>query len=199
MARTLTLQFQGEESSFVFSKLERRKLYGSRRRVAMDSGGAPCKRASLTEDGRFLLQRGMSAQGYFTESGRWVPNSELVGLKDGVVVERVESTLKTTQMLVESDPQSVLDCRLTSVYMLEPAEVSPTLLGALEAGKTFTFPFNYRSDLHAETAYLVANKGGVFVLVGHDTTPQWLESAAPPPIIDDSDAGDDDELDFEMF
>ena len=132
--------FQGEESSFVFSKLERRKSHGSRRRVAMDSGGAL---ARFFDRGRPLIAAWDECAGVLHELVA-MPNSELVGLKDGVVVERVESTLKTTQMLVESDPQSVLDCRLTSVYMLEPAEVSPTLLGALEAGKTFTFPFNYR-------------------------------------------------------
>ena len=128
MARGLTVQFGGVETRFAFTKLERRKLYGTRRRVAMDRTGAACKRASLTEDGRFLLRRGMTGQGYFTDVGRWVPNGDLVGLQDGAVVERVESTLKTPQILEESSTQALLDCRLTAVYSLTTDAVDPFIV-----------------------------------------------------------------------
>ncbi len=165
----------------------------------MDRTGAACKRASLTEDGRFLLRRGMTGQGYFTDVGRWVPNGDLVGLQDGAVVERVESTLKTPQILEESSTQALLDCRLTAVYSLTTDAVDPALQTALDGGVVFTFPFNYRADYHAETAYLLANGEGTFILVGLEASPQWLEPAASPPVVDDTDAGDDDELDFEMF
>ena len=199
MARSLVMNFKGEESRFDFSKLERRKLYGKRRRIAMDRDGNPCKRASLTEDGQFLIQSGMTAQGYFTDDMRWIPNSDLVGLVDGKPVEKIPSTLGEPQDLEATTAQQLLDLRLSAVYMLTGQSVDAGLQAALDAGEIFTFPFNYRSDFRAETAFIVANKVGTFVLVGTPTTPEWLEPAAAPPIIDDTDEGEDDELDFEMF
>ena len=199
MARPLVMTLDGVESRFDFSKLERKKLYGSRRRIAMDKNDGACKRASLTEDGLFLLQSGMTGQGYFTDEDRWVPNSELVGLVDGEPVEKVASTLGAPQELTKTTPEDLLDLRLTSVYMLTEQSVDEALMSALNAGQVFTLPFNYRADFRAETAFLVGNQGGVFVLVGTPARGEWLEPAAPPPIIDDTDDGDDDELDFEMF
>jgi len=66
MSKSIVLNFEGGASRFAFSKLDRKKLYGYRRRISLDANGEPCKKGSLTEDGRFVLQSGMTAQGYFT-------------------------------------------------------------------------------------------------------------------------------------
>lgn len=199
MARAIIVTHAGTESRFDFTKLERAKLYGARRRVALDAAGAPCKRAALTEDGRFLLQPGMTAQGYLTPEARWVPNADLVGLDaDGTVLEKQPSTLGVAQPLEDAPLRDLFDLRVTSTYALVVQELAPSLLQALDAAKMFRFAFNYRGDYRAETAFLVKNEAGIFAVVGAPALPAWIEPAAAPPPLPAAEEADD-ELDFEMF
>lgn len=200
MARAIVLNHAGADSRFDFKKLERKALYGGRRRVALDAGGAPCQRASLTRDGRFLLRSGMTSQGYVTAGGRWVPNGDLVGLTPaGEPVEAQPSTLGVSQALEEVPARQLFDLRVTTTYMLSPQHVEAPLAEALAAGKVFRFAFNYRQDFRAETAFLVQNEAGYFAVIGVPAPPAWVEpAAAPPPLVDDAE-DDGDELDFEMF
>lgn len=201
MAKPIVVSLNGQESRFDHKKLSRRKLYGYRRRQAMDATGEGCAKANLTEDGRYLLRSGMTAQGYFTAGGRWVPNKELVGLSaNGTVVDKVESTLGQAQELEEVPAQALLDLRMSSVYQLAEQSLDSALKTALEGGTIYRFAFNYRGDYEAETAFLVANKEGLFALVGDATEPEWVEPVAAQAV--PSEAEEDpfeDDLDFEMF
>lgn len=200
MAKAIIVTLAGEESLFDFTKLERAKVYGSRRRVALDAAGESCQRASLTRDGRFLLQTGMTAQGYLTPDGRWVPNAELVGLDvDGKPLEQQPSTLGLAQALEEVPARELFDLRVSSTYALTVKELTAGLSAALDAGKVFRFAFNYRRDYRAETAFLVKNDVGVFAVVGVPLVPQWIEPAASPPPLPPTDEPEADDLDFEMF
>ena len=199
MAKPIVVRFKGEESRFDFSKLERKKLYGSRRRVNLDGNGEPCARAKLTEDGRFLLRSGMTSRGYFTDAGKWIPNKELQGIAEGGgVVEKVAGTLGVAQTLEGCEPQELLDHRLTAVYMLEAQDLDAKLEKALADGSIFRFPFNYRPDFRAETGFLLQNDEGVFALVGVRAESEWVENTSAPPLIEEE-IDEDDELDFEMF
>ena len=82
--------------------------------------------------------------------------------------------------------------------MLTPEGLDPDLQKRLLGGEVFRFPFNYRADYNAETAFLIGNKSGFFALVGQPAPGEWceLETVAAETY---DDAGDDDELDFEMF
>ncbi len=200
MAKAIIVTHAGQESRFDFTKLERAKLYGARRRVALDAAGEPCKRASLTQDGRFLLQSGMTAQGYLTPEGRWVPNAELVGLDaDGKPLEKQASTLGVAQALEEVPARDLFDLRVTSTYALTVQELDAALGAALDAGKVFRFVFNYRGDYRAEVGFLVKNDAGCFAVVGSPALPQWIEPAAAPPPIPPAEEAEADEIDFEMF
>ena len=200
MAKAIIVTLAGEESRFDFTKLERAKLYGSRRRVALDATGEPCKRASLTQDGRFLLQSGMTAQGYLTPEGRWVPNADLVGLDvDGKPLEKQTSTLGVAQALEEVPARELFDLRVGSTYTLTVQALTPALKAALDAGKVFRFAFNYRGDYRSEVAFLVQNELGCFAVVGSPATPAWIEPAAAPPPIPPSEESEGDDIDFEMF
>lgn len=198
MARNLVLSYRGEDSKFGFARLDRSRLYGSRRRVVLDRDGEPCRRAELTDDGAFVLQPGMTAQGYFDRDMTWVPNSQLVGLEpDGSPAPNVPSTLDVAQPLVGPvPPETLLDTRIQSVYALEPETLSEPLAAALTDGAIFQFPFSYRTDHRIMTGFLVANDDGVFALVGHPARPEWSELA---DVIGDDDGELDDDLDFEMF
>jgi hypothetical protein len=199
MAKGISVSFSGANSSFAFEKLERSKLYGTRRRVALGADGLACIRASLTEDGQVLLRSGMTAQGYFAEDGRQVDAAELVSVDDaGNPLALVPSTLGVEQPLVGPiDPKELLDVGITSIYRLTPETIDDALAKALASGEIFRAPFNYRPDYRCETAYLVQNDNGLFALVGVPTTPAWLAPDAPPPVDESADA--DDDLDFEMF
>ena len=80
MAKPIVLEFEGAQSSFDLAKLDRARLYGARKRIPLDQSGQTCIKASLTTDGLYLLQSGMTAQGYFDEDGRWLQRSQLSGL-----------------------------------------------------------------------------------------------------------------------
>ena len=202
MAKPIVVTWQGEESSFAMNRMSRAKLYGSRQRVPLDPTGARCRRAALTDDGSLLLLQGMTAQGYFDPSGAWVPNNTLVGLTpEGDLAERVTSTLGHPEPLDGPiDAMEVLDLEVTSVYALEPEEISDLLAERLAAGDLFKFRFAYRTGYNADVGVLVGNEEGAFALIGRPQPTDWndLEQIVQPLMDDDEDDLDDD-LDFEMF
>lgn len=200
MARSIVVDYQGEPSSFAFKKIDRSKLYGIRRRVALDPSGAACERAALTEDGSLILRQGMLAQAYFDRDGRWIPNSELVGLDaGGEPLEQRSSTLGHTVPLQGPVPvQELLDVRAQSTYALDPEELGETLKARLLDGDIFRLPFVYRTSWEESWAWLVANTDGeFFAVIGTQTSPLWCEPNRLPEVEDADDF--DDELDFEMF
>lgn len=196
------MSWKGKESVFDFSKVDRAKLYGKRKRLVLDDQGKTCVKAELSEDGATIIKSGMTMQAYFDEQGEWVENRRLVGLDENdQPVDLVPSTLGKAQELEESSPEALAQNQMISVYHLsgvEPA-CNAELQSALHAGSIFRFPFNYRGDYACETAFLLSNDDGVFVLTTLDVTPEWcaLETLVAE---DFSDSGDfDDDLDFEMF
>jgi hypothetical protein len=142
----------------------------------------------------------MTAQGYFDDSGAWVPNNKLVGLDaSGNPVPLKPSTLGEAQSLTGPVPATeVLDLALRSVYALNPEGLDPKLEAELKAGKIYKFTFNYRADYQTEVAYLVGNTGGYFALVGEPAETDWLELQTVVAEVADE-AEDEGELDFEMF
>ena len=204
MARQIVLTFEGADTAFDFSAVDRAKLYGKRRRVPLDRQGQPCTRASLARDGSVLIRAGMTAQGSFDAAGYWVPNNDLVGLDaDGNALPKIDSTLGVAVPLTATTPQDLLDHAITTLYALDaPVGGLPAGLQAkLAAGQVYRFPFNYRADWRAETAFLLLSAGddaGLYALVGKPTTPTWcaLDTPPPPP---EAETADDDDLDFEMF
>ena len=162
MAKPIVISYKGKESSFDHGKLDRAKLYGKKKRIALDSNDGACIKASLVEDGSVLIRSGMTAQGYFKEGGAWVPNKELVGLDDeGKPLELLDSTLGAAQTVdAPALANELLDLEVTSVYILEPKEVDPRLEKELGDGEIMKIPFNYRSDYRLETGFLLKNKEG---------------------------------------
>ena len=201
MAKPIVVTLGGVESRFDHEKLDRSKLYGRRQRQVLDPNGKRCERAELTRDGTLLIRSGMTAQGYFDEAGTWIPNGKLVGLDaDGNPVKQVPSTLGDPQKLVGPvKADELLDLSVRAVYVLAAEQLDPKLEAELKAGKVYKFTFNYRPDYESETAFLVGNASGYFALVGTPAETTWCELATVATVEATDDAGDDDELDFEMF
>jgi hypothetical protein len=202
MAKPIVVNLKGAESTFSFAKLDRAKLYGRKRRLILGPDKEPCQRASLLEDGSLLLRSGMTAQGYFDDDGNVVSQSQFVGFDtDGNQIERQPSTLGIAQDLAGPvAPEEVLDLELTTVYQVTPDEIEGPLEKSLGDGDIYRFPLNYSADFRVETAFIVKNEEGYFVLVGAPTEPQWSEPhVVPSEIFESSDDDAEDDLDFEMF
>ncbi len=200
MAREIVVEMDGRPSTFAFKKVDRRKLYGVRQRVPLDTEGAACGKGELLADGSLLLRAGMTAQAYFDDEGTWYARRDLASVwPDGTVAEKHPSTLGEKQPLSKVGAEALLDARIHSVYALEPTDLDEPLRAALEAGELFQFPFSYRGGARRDVSFLVHNEHGFFGLVGQPTNPAWcdLEAVAVDDFGDDG--GFDDDLDFEMF
>ena len=200
MAKPLIIEKNGQSTSFDVSLLERRKLYGSRKRVALDSQGRVCSRASLTADGAQVLASGSTGQGYFTETGEWVERRQMVPINDqGQVTELHPSTLGLPQK-VEGPVEAldILKLDVQSIYLLTMLDDKLGVTPRLEAGEIFKCPFNYSSGVEVETAFLVANASGYFAIVGHPVEAKWC--AQDQALMPQADvAFQEDDLDFDMF
>lgn len=199
MPKGIVVSLNGKVSSFQLEKVDRAKLYGVRRRLAVDEKGRTCSRASLTDDGQVLLRAGMTAQGWFDTDGRQV-EQKAIGAEDedGKPLDLVPSSLGVEQALEGPvDAREVLDLSLTAVYRISADELDGDLASSLADGRFWRFHFNYRPDYRAETGYLVQNAEGIFALVGTPAPATFLEPQAPPPPSDDDD--DNGDLDFEMM
>jgi hemin uptake protein HemP len=201
VAREIVVTHQDAESRFTFSKLSREQLYGGRRRIVLDTDGAECQRAQLTNDGSLLLTRGMLGQGYFDKKGGYVETASLVGIvADGSTVERHPATLNAAQPLSAAvEPTEVLDLHVTTVYRLQAEELESALEQELDQGAIFRFPLNYQADFQVETAYLLKNGAGIFALVGVPVSMEWTEPAAVVNELFESEETEVDEIDFDMM
>jgi hypothetical protein len=199
MAKPIVILYKGKISSFDHGKLDRTKLYGKKKRVALDPSGEACIKASLVEDGSMLIRSGMTAQGYFKNDGSWVPNKELVGLdKSGKPLELLVSTLGVPQTVDRpASTRELLDLEVTSVYSLDPMEMDQALEKELLRGEIIKFPFNYRSDYRLETGFLLKNKEGYFCIVGVPTHSEWSE--LKKIAVETYEEDDSNDLDFDMF
>jgi len=200
MAKPIILNWGDQTISFAPTRVDRSKIYGSRKRIAVDASGATCTKASLTTDGSLIIKSGMLAQGYFTPEGRWVQRNEMVGLDaDGNTVETKPSTLGVPQpMEGPVDAKEVLDLVIQSVYLLTPESVSEKLTAALKSGDVFKFPFNYSADLEVETAYLLSNDEGTFALIGKPQTVNFVEETTSF-VPETADEEESDDLDFDSL
>ena len=198
MAKPIVVSLDGIESSFDHAKLERKRLYGERRRVPLDAAGDTCVKSSLTTDGLYLLQSGMTAQGYFDEEGRWLQKSQLVGIApDGQSLEIKPSTLGVVQALESVSPGTVLEHRIETVYALDATALDAALLARLDAGDVFRFAFNYSTDYCQGVSFLLKNTESIFCLIGVPVAVSWSEPGKVAAIAEDAESSDD--LDFEMF
>jgi len=201
MAKLIQIKFNGEEAQFSHKKVDRSKLYGSRKRIPLDPLGENCLRCELSDDGSTLIMKGMTSQGYFDNDINWIPNKELIGMDlSGKVLIKIPATLGVTQEASLCELEMLLDLAVDSIYQLEPEEVPKSIQTALESGKTLNFPFNYREDYHAESAYLILNEEGYFALIGNPVKPEWMELEQVVEESFENEVEDDnDDLDFEMF
>jgi hypothetical protein len=200
VAKTINVALNGEKAVFGFKPIDRSALYGRRRRVAFDTEGNECSRASLLTDGSLLLQSGMTAQGYFLGDGTWIPQSDLTAQTlDGKEAKLFPSTVGVEVELKEVSAAEALSISFSNTYALEAEEISPKLKEALESGKIFSFPFNVKDDYNIEIGILVGNDVGYFALIGDKVEHEFCNLENIAQVTDESTDNSTDDLDFEMF
>ena len=199
MPKPIILNKNNHSSIFHLKKIERKKLYGFKKRLAIDENNNECKRASLTEDGQILIKSGMTSQGWFVEGGKQIESNEIGAIdENNNELELIPSTLGINQNLEgPSDPKELLDLSITNVYSIIPDEISGDLKSSLERGEIWKFNFNFRADYRMETSYILKNENGYFAIVGIPYNINMLTPNEVPPEDEDEDIGD--EIDFEMF
>ena len=198
MAKPIIIRKDERDSIFQLKKIERKKLYGFRKRLAVDENNDECKRASLTEDGQVLIKSGMTSQGWFIEGGKQIESSEIGVIdEDNNELELIPSTLGVNQNLEGPlNPKELLDMTVTTVYSLLPDQISKDLESSLDKGEIWKFSFNFRADYRMETGVILKNDAGYFAIIGIPNQINMLSHNAPLPEDDDD---EEDELDFEMF
>ena len=199
MVKPIIVSINKKNSIFQIKKIERKKLYGFRKRLAIDENNDECKRASLTEDGEVLIKSGMTSQGWFIEEGKQIESNEIGAIdENNNELSLIPSTLGINQDLEgPMNPKDLLDLSVTASYWIIPEEISDDLKISLEKGEIWKFNFNFRSDYRMETSYILKNESGYFVIVGVPNHANFLSLNAPPPLEEEEE--EEDDLDFEMF
>ena len=200
MAAHLDVNNQGQASRFALTAIDRKRLHGYTKRVALDADGNECAAAHLTRDGRFLLSAGSTADLYINNKGDSVPRTDLVPVDcDG---RALETLVPTTGQSQEAEgpvaPEETLSCVVLKAYALTPESIAPALQSALARGAIFRVPYRPRKTTQDTMAFLLANERGIFLV---QAEPCGFEFVGPEQLPMETDVGADDqndEFDFDQ-
>jgi len=199
MAAYLDVAYQGQSSRFALTAIDRKRLHGHTKRIALDADGNECAAAHLTRDGRFLLSAGSTADLYINERGDSVPRADLTSVdSDGRTLTTLAPTTGRAQEVEGPvSPEEILECVVVKAHALTPETLSPALQSALARGAIFKVSYRARRTTQSTTAFLLANERGLFLV---QTEPCGFEfvGAEQLPAAADVWAGDEEEFDFDQ-
>jgi len=199
MSRNIDIRYRGRDSRFRLMPLDRKRLHGFKRRIALDENGDECTTAHLTRDGRFLLGAGCTADLYINDEGDTINRSERVAVDaDGKLLPTLPATSDRTQAI--NDPvalDDILNHVVTKVYALDVDSLDPTLEQALRAGAIFRVPYRPRSTYAEPPAFLLANENGVFLMQAEACNFDFVGLEQEVSVKDWADETDD-EFDFDL-
>ncbi len=166
MAAYLDVTYQGQPSRFALTAIDRKRLHGYTKRIALDADGNECAAAHLTCDGRFLLTAGSTADLYINNEGDSVPRTDLAPVDcDGRALETLAATTGQSQ---EAEgpvaPEEMLSCVVLKAYALAPQSLAPALQSALARGAIFRVPYRPRKTTQETMAFLLTNEEGLFLV-----------------------------------
>jgi hypothetical protein len=203
MAKPLVLSLDGQEFPVKISKVDREKLYGEIDIEAFDENGNECFLRVLASDGKTLIDKGGTCLAVVNEDGEWVNRADLIALNDdGDVIEPVPSSFAAANALSPASVEEYLATIVKSVYAIEAVEGADlNYLGShLAGGDIFKFPFSYRGGLEYDSAFVLANAEGIFMIVGTDARLQFLK-LSQERILDSIEEQEitADEIDFDLL
>ena len=199
MVRELILNLNKNKSTFGISKIDRKKLYGFKKRLFLDEKGKECSKANLEEETGIVFVNSDISSCYLDNKGNFVKKKELEAINDeGKKVKKEESTLGKEVDLTTTSIEDALNLKVNSVYHLEPKDFDKDLKSKLDKGEVFSFPFNYYADFKLEDVILLKGEKDYFALIGRKTICNWVgEHSEDLP--EEVEEFEDNDLDFEMM
>ena len=199
MAREILLNLNKKKSSFAISKIDRKKLYGFKKRVFLDEKNKECSKANLEEETGIVFVNSDISSCYLDYKGNYLEKSNLEAINEnGKKVKKKDSTIGKEVNLNSITTEDALNLKVNSVYHLEPKEFDKNLKSKLDKGEIFSFPFNYYADFKLEDGIILKGEKEYFALVGRKTSCHWIgENSDDLP--EDVEEFEDNDLDFEMM
>ena len=199
MAREILLKFNKSVSSFEITKVDRKSLYGFKKRIYLDDKGQECLRANLEEETGIIFSNGDMSSCHIDFKGNYLDKKDLEAVDEhGKKVNKQESTLGTEVKLVPASIEDALNLKVNSVYHLTPKDFDKDLQTKLDKGGVFAFPFNYFADFKLEDAIILKGEKDYFALIGRNTSCHWVGEDSDD-IPEDVEEFEDNDLDFEMM
>ncbi len=211
MARSLTFIIAKGKSKASFDctihKVDRSKLYGSRKIETLDLDGNKCDLATLLDDGKTLVPYGGTASGYINSDGEWVCRKDITPVDfDGNKLEKVPSSFDVGLPLDEEvSAEEFLDHSIRLTYALQSNNMDETFLKAINNGVIYKTFFSYRGGIDPDPAFVMqGDDDTIWLLIGAKNHVSYakLEQAAVIEATADMDEGAEtsgDELDFGML
>jgi hypothetical protein len=204
MARSLELSLGKKIFAVRLERVGREKLYGDIEIEAFDDEGNEAFLQILDADGRTLIDTGGTSLAVVDEDGNSVDRKELTAIdSDGEKIEPVESSFKQTNKLKPATAEDYLCHAVKSVYYLAPADGASLDLpdGVVKGEKIYAFDFSYRGGLGFDRAFLVGNGKDAFLVVGVETSINFVKLNQPSILDTTEEEGElaGDELDFDLM
>ena len=199
MAREILLNLNKKKSSFEISKIDRKKLYGFKKRLFIDEKGKECSKANLEEETGIVFVNSDISSCYLDYKGNYLEKKDLEAINEnGKKVKKQESTIGKEVNLEPISIEDALNLKVNSVYILEPKNFDKDLKSKLDKGEIFSFPFNYYADFKLEDAIILKSEKEYFALIGRKTSCHWIgENSDDLP--EEVEEFEDDDLSFEMM
>lgn len=94
MAREILLTLNKKKSSFEISKIDRKKLYGFKKRIFLDEKNKECSKANLEEETGIVFVNSDISSCYLDHKGNYIEKSNLEAINDnGKNVKKEDSTI----------------------------------------------------------------------------------------------------------
>ena len=199
MAREILLTLNKKKSSFEISKIDRKKLYGFKKRIFLDEKNKECSKANLEEETGIVFVNSDISSCYLDHKGNYIEKSNLEAINDnGKNVKKEDSTIGKEVNVNSITTEDALNLKVNSVYHLEPKEFDEDLKSKLDKGDLFSFPFNYYADFKLEDGIILKTEKEYFALIGRKTSCHWVGEISDD-LPEDVEEFEDNDLDFEMM
>ena len=200
MSKVIEVVFHGTVARIALERVGRDQLYGSTRRIGLDSKGRECATAFLTRDGQHVLGPGCTAGLYLDQHGDVVTNEDLVMTDpQGIPAEKLPSTASSPQELSGPVPvEAILEHVVTDLYQVDNSDLDNTMAASLTQGDIYQMPFRSRASFKDTHAFMLANEHGVFLLVAQPARFEFVGQDSQA-VSEEDEEEEHNDLDFEMM
>ena len=197
MGKALVFNLNGCRFDVEPVKIERKKLYGFNKTIIFDDKGLECETANLDEGISGVIPKGGLGLGILSPEGLWVERSSLKAVDlNGNDAPLVQSSYDSEIILDQKVSVDVfLDYCITGFY-----ELPGSNLNGIIGSDIYIFDYCYRASYEPSAAFVLANDGSVFMMVGYKASFEML--SLPDEVFldeDDEEIEEDEEIDFSMM